>query len=107
MAHKLNPQQQAAVKNISNPLLVLAGAGSGKTSVIAHKIAYLVKSCGYAASQVAAVTFTNKSAKEMRARAIQMLGKLVGEKLRISTFHTLGLNIIREETKVLCMSKNF
>ena len=107
MAHKLNPQQQAAVKNISNPLLVLAGAGSGKTSVIAHKIAYLVKSCGYAASQVAAVTFTNKSAKEMRARAIQMLGKLVGEKLRISTFHTLGLNIIREETKVLGMSKNF
>jgi ATP-dependent DNA helicase Rep len=107
MAHKLNPQQQQAVKNISDPLLVLAGAGSGKTSVIAHKIGYLVKSCGFDASQVAAVTFTNKSAKEMRSRAIQMLGKAAGEQLRVSTFHTLGLNIIREEAQALEMRKNF
>jgi len=105
--HKLNPEQQKAVNNISAPLLVLAGAGSGKTAVITHKIAYLIKRCGYAADQVAAVTFTNKSAKEMKARACKMLGSNAGEKLRVSTFHTLGLNIIREETKALGMRKNF
>ncbi|RLA01204.1 MAG: DNA helicase Rep, partial [Gammaproteobacteria bacterium] len=111
LAHKLNPQlnpqQQAAVNNISVPLLVLAGAGSGKTAVITHKIAHLVKHCGYSADQVAAVTFTNKSAKEMKARAISMLGAELGETLRVSTFHTLGMNIIREETKALGMAKNF
>lgn len=105
--HKLNPQQQQAVNNISDPLLVLAGAGSGKTSVITHKIAYLVKHCGYSADQVAAVTFTNKSAKEMKERACKMLGSNTGDKLRVSTFHTLGLNIIREETKALGMRRNF
>ena len=105
--HKLNPEQQRAVNNISDPLLVLAGAGSGKTAVITHKIAHLIKHCGYRADQVAAVTFTNKSAKEMKARAIKMLGASSGEKLRVSTFHTLGLNIIREETAALGMRKNF
>jgi len=104
---KLNPEQQKAVENISAPLLVLAGAGSGKTAVITHKIAYLVNHCGYSAEQVAAVTFTNKAAKEMRARAQKMLKGGAGEKLRISTFHTLGLNIIREESTNLRMRKNF
>ncbi len=107
MAHKLNPQQQKAVNNISNPLLVLAGAGSGKTSVITFKIAHLVNNCGYSADQVAAVTFTNKAAKEMKERVSQMLGSDTGDKLRVSTFHTLGLNIIREETKALEMRRNF
>ena len=107
MAHKLNPEQQQAVNNISDPLLVLAGAGSGKTSVITHKIAYLVKRCGYAADQVAAVTFTNKAAKEMKSRAARMMGSAAGEKLLVSTFHTLGLNIIREETEALEMRRNF
>ena len=107
MAHKLNQKQQQAVNNISDPLLVLAGAGSGKTSVITHKIAYLVKRCGYAADQVAAVTFTNKAAKEMKARAAQMLGAAAGENLRVSTFHTLGLNIIQEEAEALEMRRNF
>lgn len=105
--HKLNPEQQKAVTNISEPLLVLAGAGSGKTAVITYKIAYLVNHCGYQADQVAAVTFTNKAAKEMKARAVKMLKNGSGENLRISTFHTLGLNIIREECKVLEMRKNF
>ena len=107
MAHKLNSQQQKAVNNISNPLLVLAGAGSGKTSVITFKIAHLVTNCGYSADQVAAVTFTNKAAKEMKERVCQMLGSETGDKLRVSTFHTLGLNIIREETKALEMRRNF
>ncbi len=104
---KLNPEQQKAVENISAPLLVLAGAGSGKTAVITYKIAYLINHCGYSADQVAAVTFTNKAAKEMRARAQKMLKGGRGEKLRISTFHTLGLNIIREECSNLKMGKNF
>ncbi len=105
--HKLNPEQQKAVTNISDPLLVLAGAGSGKTAVITHKIAYLVNHCGYKADQVAAVTFTNKAAREMKARVGKMLTINAGETLRISTFHTLGLNIIREETRALGIRKNF
>ena len=69
----LNPRQQEAVEYISGPLLVLAGAGSGKTSVITRKIAYLVKECGIRAQHIIAVTFTNKAAREMKNRVGQML----------------------------------
>ena len=82
---------------ISGPLLVLAGAGSGKTSVITRKIAYLVQQCGIRAQYICAVTFTNKAAREMKARVASLLKAGEGRGLTVSTFHNLGLNIIRRE----------
>ena len=90
---QLNPQQQTAVKIIDRPLLVLAGAGSGKTRVITEKIAYLVKQ-GLAARHIAAVTFTNKAAREMQSRVFKLLHGQQSRGLRVSTFHSLGLDIL-------------
>ncbi|MBW3165970.1 DNA helicase Rep [Ferrimonas balearica] len=104
---KLNPAQQEAVNYVSGPCLVLAGAGSGKTRVITNKIAYLVQQCGYKARNIAAVTFTNKAAREMKERVAQTLGKAEARGLWISTFHTLGLDIIRREHKVLGLKPGF
>ena len=103
----LNPRQQEAVRYIDGPCLVLAGAGSGKTSVITTKIAYLVQACGMSARRIAAVTFTNKAAREMKERVGQMLKGREGHGLTVSTFHTLGLNIIRRELKVLGYKPGF
>ncbi|MGY8869253.1 MAG: DNA helicase Rep [Pseudomonadales bacterium] len=103
---KLNPRQNEAVKFISGPLLVLAGAGSGKTSVITRKIAYLVEQCGVEPKHIAAVTFTNKASREMKERVGQILqGK--GKGLTVSTFHNLGMNIIRKEHKRLGLKSGF
>ncbi|MFT5542634.1 MAG: ATP-dependent DNA helicase Rep [Glaciecola sp.] len=93
---RLNDAQQEAVEYVSGPCLVLAGAGSGKTRVITTKIAYLVRECGYKARQIAAVTFTNKAAREMKERVAQTLGKAESRGLKVSTFHTLGLSIIKK-----------
>ncbi|MDS1910596.1 DNA helicase Rep [Vibrio parahaemolyticus] len=104
---KLNPRQDEAVKYVSGPCLVLAGAGSGKTRVITNKIAYLVQQCGYKARNIAAVTFTNKAAREMKERVGQTLGKAESKGLMVSTFHTLGLNIIKREYKQLGLKASF
>ena len=88
----LNPAQQAAVRHIETPLLVLAGAGSGKTRVITEKIQWLIKQNQCSADQIAAITFTNKAAKEMRER----LGSGGGEVL-VSTFHSLGWQIVKQD----------
>jgi len=104
---KLNPAQDEAVKFVSGPCLVLAGAGSGKTRVITNKIAYLVQQCGHKARNIAAVTFTNKAAREMKERVGQTLGRRESKGLMVSTFHTLGLNIIRKEYKVLGLKTGF
>ena len=104
---KLNPKQDEAVKYISGPCLVLAGAGSGKTRVITNKIAYLVTKCEYKARNIAAVTFTNKAAKEMRERVAATLGKQEAKGLWVSTFHTLGLEIIKKEIKILGFKPGF
>jgi ATP-dependent DNA helicase Rep len=93
----LNPRQKEAAKYIDGPLLVLAGAGSGKTSVITRKIAYLIESCGIKPHHIAAVTFTNKASREMKERVSQLLEGGKGRGLTVSTFHNLGLNIIRSE----------
>ncbi|WP_305420627.1 DNA helicase Rep [Photobacterium leiognathi] len=104
---KLNPRQTEAVKYVSGPCLVLAGAGSGKTRVITNKIAYLVQKCDYKARNIAALTFTNKAAREMKERVGQTLGRQEVKGLMVSTFHTLGLNIIRREYKHLGLKASF
>ena len=104
---KLNPGQNDAVKYISGPCLVLAGAGSGKTRVITNKIAYLVNECDMPARYIAAVTFTNKAAREMKERVSQTLGKKEARGLKVSTFHTLGLNIIKSEVRTLGLKSGF
>ncbi|WP_431024685.1 DNA helicase Rep [Halomonas sp. H5] len=104
---KLNPRQREAVRYIDGPCLVLAGAGSGKTSVITTKIAYLVQECGMSARRIAAVTFTNKAAREMKERVGQLLKGKEGHGLTVSTFHTLGLTIIRSELKTLGYKAGF
>lgn len=103
----LNPQQQAAVEHLGTPLMVLAGAGSGKTRVITQKIAWLIRTANIPAYQIAAITFTNKAAREMKQRASELLEKEESRGLTVSTFHTLGLNIIRSEIKTLGYKSGF
>ena len=103
---KLNPQQQQAVEYTDGPCLVLAGAGSGKTRVIINKIAHLVGRCGYSPKQIAAVTFTNKAAREMKERVAHSIGKEKSRGLIVSTFHTLGFDIIKREYKLLGFKAN-
>jgi ATP-dependent DNA helicase Rep len=104
---KLNPGQNEAVKYISGPCLVLAGAGSGKTGVICQKVAHLIKNCDYKARNIAAVTFTNKAARELKERIKKMLGKDLTRGLTVSTFHSLGLEIVRREIKILGYKPGF
>ncbi len=95
----LNPHQKAAVNYVNGPLLVLAGAGSGKTSVITRKIAALVREHGIGAKNIIAVTFTNKAAREMKSRVTDMLAADIVRELNISTFHALGLRILKSRLK--------
>ena len=95
--HGLNPPQSAAVAHCDGPLLVLAGAGSGKTRVIIEKIAHLIASGRYPAKRIAAITFTNKAAKEMRERVGRRIRGDAAEGLTISTFHALGLKLLQIE----------
>ena len=86
---------------------MLAGAGSGKTAVITHKIIHLINACGVSPKHIAAVTFTNKAAREMKSRVTGMANKSAIKGLTISTFHTLGLNIVRNELKTLGFKSGF
>ena len=103
----LNPSQREAVRHLEGPLLVLAGAGSGKTRVITAKIAHLIEQGGIAARHITAVTFTNKAAREMKGRVGKLLDAQAGRGLSISTFHTLGLNILRRELKAAGLRAGF
>ena len=107
MLSKLNAVQREAASYLGGPLLVLAGAGSGKTRVITHKIAYLVQECGYAARNIAAITFTNKAANEMRERVSTLLPGSSSKGLVVSTFHSLGMNILRAEAGLLGYKPQF
>ncbi|MEM9601946.1 MAG: UvrD-helicase domain-containing protein [Pseudomonadota bacterium] len=103
---QLNPQQRQAVRHVSSPLLVLAGAGSGKTGVITHKVAHLVRDLEVPPKRLYAVTFTNKAAREMKHRLATMLGSGTADLVQVSTFHTLGLRFLREEGHALGFSAN-
>ncbi|RMX06691.1 ATP-dependent DNA helicase Rep [Corticibacter populi] len=105
MSAGLNLAQTQAVHHISGPSLVLAGAGSGKTRVITHKIAHLIGQ-GMAPGRIAAITFTNKAAAEMRERAKGLIGKAAKDVL-ICTFHALGVRMVREDGQVLGLKPNF
>ena len=104
---RLNPRQQEALEAITGPVLVLAGAGSGKTSVITQKIAYLTAECGLKGHQIIALTFTNKSAREMKERVGSLMTGKEARGLTVSTFHNLGLNIIRKEVEALGYKPGF
>ena len=105
MSDRLNLAQQDAVHHLRGPCLVLAGAGSGKTRVITHKIARLIET-GVQPARIAAITFTNKAAAEMRERARALVGKAAGEVL-ICTFHALGVRLLREDGAVLGLKPQF
>ena len=103
----LNPRQKEAVRYIDGPLLVLAGAGSGKTRVITQKIVHLIQNCGIKGNHITAVTFTNKASREMKARIAGELKAKERRGMRVSTFHNLGLNILKAEGKEVGLRKGF
>ncbi len=103
----LNPRQSEAVRHVGGPLLVIAGAGSGKTRVITRKIAYLIGERGLPARSICALTFTNKAAREMKERVSQLVKGRAGHGLTVSTFHTFGLNLLRREHEAAGLRPGF
>lgn len=104
---ELNPDQKSAVQHVQGPLLVFAGAGSGKTRVITNRIANLIEREKIAAGQIVALSFTNKSAREMEHRLRKMMDRKSLRGIVLSTFHSLGLKILKEHIEVLGYSPNF
>ncbi|MEE9583371.1 MAG: UvrD-helicase domain-containing protein, partial [Dehalococcoidales bacterium] len=103
---KLNPAQREAVEQVSGPVLILAGPGSGKTRVITHRVAYLIKACGVSPRHIMSVTFTNKAAKEMGERLNRLLGSQAKE-LTLGTFHAICARILRRDGRTIGISPGF
>lgn len=103
---ELNPAQREAVEAIGGPVLILAGPGSGKTRVIAHRVAYLIRVCQVSPRRIMAVTFTNKAAREMEARLHQLVSGSVGD-LTLGTFHAIGARILRMEGRAIGIDPRF
>src|SRR4051812_44671560 len=106
LLHGLNPVQREAVTHTEGPLLVVAGAGSGKTRVLTHRIAYLISELGVSPFEILAITFTNKAAQEMRHRVGALVGP-VAEKMWVSTFHSACVRILRREAGRLGYPSSF
>ncbi|MEQ3444532.1 DNA helicase PcrA [Enterococcus cecorum] len=102
----MNPRQSQAVTTTQGPLLLMAGAGSGKTRVLTHRVAYLIEECYVNPWNILAITFTNKAAREMKERIHQLLGD-VAESVWISTFHSMCVRILRREVETIGYSRNF
>src|SRR5574338_452028 len=96
----LNPEQREAVVHTGSPLLIVAGAGSGKTAVLTRRIAYLMAARGVGVGQILAITFTNKAAAEMRERVVQLIGPRA-RNMWVSTFHSACVRILRNQAKLL------
>ena len=107
MLDQLNAPQRDAAKYLDGPCLVLAGAGSGKTRVITQKIAYMIRECGMEARNIAAITFTNKAAREMQERVGKLIDTRSANALTVCTFHALGVRIIRQEAKLVGLKQQF
>ena len=103
---ELNPAQREAAEAINGPVLILAGPGSGKTRVIAHRVAYLIKVCGVSPHRIMAVTFTNKAAREMEARLHRLVSSSVRE-LTLGTFHAICARILRNEGRAVGINPRF
>jgi DNA helicase-2/ATP-dependent DNA helicase PcrA len=102
----LNPKQKEAVLHTEGPLLIMAGAGSGKTRVLTHRIAYLIEEKNVNPWNILAITFTNKAAREMKERVSGILGK-GGEDVWVSTFHSMCVRILRRDVDAIGYDRNF
>src|SRR5699024_9893441 len=106
LLERLNKEQRQAVQTTEGPLLIMAGAGSGKTRVLTHRIAYLIDEKEVGPQNILAITFTNKAAREMRERVIQLVGKS-GEYMWVSTFHSMCVRILRRDADRIGYDRNF
>ena len=106
LLERMNPRQKEAVMHTEGPLLLMAGAGSGKTRVLTHRIAYLIEEKNVNPWNILAITFTNKAAREMKERVSQLLGS-GGEDVWVSTFHSMCVRILRRDVDRIGYSKNF
>ena len=102
----LNPQQQQAIEHVGTPLLIVAGAGSGKTMVLTHKVAYLIKELGVPPQHILAITFTNKAAKEMKFRVADLIGEYEKRPF-IGTFHAFCADVLHHHFHRLGRSNDY